>query len=89
MNYLTTSLLPAEILPKLDFSDGIPDDCVTLVAVPTLLLNEKQVRRLVDDLEVRFLGNHDRNLHFALLSDLPDSRQPSREDDPLMTCAPN
>jgi cyclic beta-1,2-glucan synthetase len=84
VNYLTTSLLRAEILPKLDFSDGIPDDCVSLVAVPTLLLNEKQVRRLVDDLEVRFLGNHDRNLHFLLLSDLPDSRQPSREDDPLI-----
>ncbi|MGH9529162.1 MAG: glucoamylase family protein, partial [Terriglobales bacterium] len=84
VNYLTTSLLRAEILPKLDFSDGIPDDCVTLVAVPTLLLNEEQVRRLVDDLEVRFLGNHDRNLHFVLLSDLPDSRQPSREDDPLI-----
>ena len=84
VNYLTTSLLRAEILPKLDFSDGIPDDCITLVAVPTLLLNEKQVRRLVDDLEVRFLGNHDRNLHFVLLSDLPDSGQPSREDDPLI-----
>ncbi len=84
VNYLTTSLLRAEILPKLDFSEGIPDDCTTLVAVPTLLLNEQQVRRLVDDLEVRFLGNHDRNLHFVLLSDLPDSRQPSREDDPLI-----
>ncbi len=31
-----------------------------------------------------FLGNHDRNLHFAILSDLPDSHQPSREDDPLI-----
>jgi cyclic beta-1,2-glucan synthetase len=84
MNYLTTSLLRAEILPKLDFSEGIPEDCLTLVAVPTLLLNEQQVRRLVDDLEVRFLGNHDPNLHFVLLSDLADSRQPSREDDPLI-----
>jgi cyclic beta-1,2-glucan synthetase len=84
MNYLTTSLLPAQIIPKLDFSDGVPDDCVTLVAIPTLLLNEKQVRTLVDDLEVRFLGNHDRNLHFALVSDLPDSREPAREDDPLI-----
>ncbi|HZR59213.1 MAG TPA: glucoamylase family protein [Terriglobales bacterium] len=84
MNYLTTSLLRAQILPKLDFSESVPDDCVTLVAIPTLLLNEKQVRRLVDDLEVRFLGNHDRNLHFALVSDLPDSREPSSEEDPLI-----
>ncbi len=85
INHLTTSLLTPEILPKLDLSDGIPEDCVTLVAVPTLLLNEKQVRRLVEDLEVRFLGNHDRNMHFALVSDLPDSPEQSREDDPLVT----
>jgi len=73
VNYFVTLLLSAQILPKLDFSEGLPNDCVTLVAVPTLLLDEKQVRRLVDDLEVRFLGNHDPNLHFVLLSDLPDS----------------
>src|SRR5579872_611026 len=73
VNYLVTLALPAQILPKLDFSEGLPSDCVTLVAIPTLLLNEAQVHKLVDDLEVRFLGNHDPNLHFALLTDLPDS----------------
>jgi hypothetical protein len=84
MNYLTTALLPARILPKLDFSAGIPDDCVTMVAVPSLLLREKQVRRLVEDLEVRYLGNRSRNLHFALLTDLPDSAETPNEDDPLV-----
>ncbi len=84
MNYLATNVLAPRILPKLDLSQGMPEDCLTLVAVPSLLLNEKQVRRLVEDLEVRFLGNHDRNLHFALLSDLPDSSEPPKEDDPLV-----
>jgi hypothetical protein len=84
MNYLAVALLPAEILPKLDFSEGVPNDCTTLVAVPTLLLNEKQVRGLVEDLEVRFLGNHDPNVHFALVSDLPDSDQPAPEESPLV-----
>ena len=85
MNYLVSMLLPPEILPKLDFSEGIPDNCVTLVAIPTLLLGEKQVRDLVEDLEVRYLGNHDPNIHFALLTDLADSREPAREDNPLIT----
>jgi len=84
INYLTTTLLPPQILPKLDFSEGVPDDCLTIVAVPSLLLNEKQVHNLVEDLEVRFLGNHDPNIHFALLTDLPDSREPAREDSPLI-----
>jgi cyclic beta-1,2-glucan synthetase len=84
MNYLTTSLLKAEILPKLDFSEDISDDCLTLVAVPSLLLNKEQVCRLVDNLEVRFLGNHHRNIHFALLTDLPDSEELPPEEDPLV-----
>jgi cyclic beta-1,2-glucan synthetase len=89
MNYLTTALLRPEILPKLDFAKSIPEDCTTLVAVPVLLLNEKQVRRLAKDLEVRYLGSHDPNLHFALLSDLPDSPVPSNEDDPLVELCAN
>jgi len=60
MNYLCDYAATPSILPKLDFIEGIPDDCVTMVAVPTLLLNEEQVRGLVESLEVRYLGNHDR-----------------------------
>jgi cyclic beta-1,2-glucan synthetase len=87
MNYLVTLLLPAETLPKLDFSEGLPADCVSMVAIPTMLLSEKQVRKLAEDLEVRYLGNHDPNIHFALLSDLPDSASEPRHDDPLVTLA--
>jgi cyclic beta-1,2-glucan synthetase len=84
MNYLTTALLPPRSLPKLDFCEDIPEDCVTMVAVPTLLLSEKQVRRLVEDLEVRYLGNNYAHLHYALLTDLPDSAETPNEEDPLV-----
>jgi hypothetical protein len=84
VNALITSVLPAHSLPKLDFSERIPDGCATVIAVPALLLNELQVRQLVEDLEVRYLGNRDHNLHFALLTDLPDSRESANEDDPLV-----
>jgi cyclic beta-1,2-glucan synthetase len=88
-NNAITSFFDPEPLPKLDFSRGIPADCTTLVAVPTLLLNEKQVRELVNDLEVRFLANREPNLHFALLTDLPDSVSKPRENDthPLVDLA--
>ncbi len=84
MNYLTSWLLQPQILPKLDFRDGVPNDCTTMVVVPTLLLDEKQVRQLVSDLEVRYLGNMSANLHFALLTDLADSDEQPREDNPLV-----
>jgi cyclic beta-1,2-glucan synthetase len=83
-NYLITLLVAPQILPKLDLTEGVPDDCITLVAVPSLLLDESQVHKLVDDLEVRFLGNHDRNMHFALVTDLADSKVQPREDDSLV-----
>ena len=84
MNYLTTAVLRARILPKLNLSGGVSAENLTLVAIPCLLLNKDQVTRLVDDLEVRFLGNHDPNIHFALLTDLPDSTEPPQEGDPLV-----
>jgi cyclic beta-1,2-glucan glucanotransferase len=89
INNTITAFFDPEPLPKLDFSAGIPNNCVTLVAVPTLLMNEKQVHKLVNDLEVRFLGNRDPNLHFALLTDLPDSISKPHEKDfhPLVDLA--
>jgi cyclic beta-1,2-glucan glucanotransferase len=89
VNALICALFKPEPLPKLDFRKGIPADCATLVAVPTLLLNEQQVRGLVNDLEVRFLGNRDPYVHFALLTDLPDSATKPREEDahPLVNLA--
>ena len=55
-----------------------------MVAVPTLLLKEAQVRDLVLDLEIRFLANRDPNLYFALLTDSPDSEGPVDEQDALV-----
>jgi hypothetical protein len=83
MNDLVTSWLPARLLPKLDFSLGIPDPFKTLVAVPCLLSNESQVTELVRSLEVRYLANRDPNLYFALLTDGPDSNQPFDEVEAL------
>ncbi|MGC9292596.1 MAG: glucoamylase family protein [Acidobacteriaceae bacterium] len=73
LNHIVTALFRPYALPKIDFSAGIPAECKTLVAIPALLLNERQVRELVEELEVRSLANQDPNVHYALLSDLPDS----------------
>ena len=89
INNAVSTIFDPEPLPKMDFSNGIPASCTTLVAVPTLLLNEDQIRELVTDLEVRFLANRDPNLHFALLTDLPDAVSEPREKDahPLVELA--
>ncbi len=89
VNNSITAIFDPHPLPKLDFEAGIPPECTTVVAVPTLLLNEKQVRELVKELEVRFLANRDPQLHFVLLTDLPDSVSKPHVDDsnPLVDLA--
>jgi len=89
MNLLATRWFPPRRLPKLDFSNGIPANCTTVVAVPTLLTSEDQVRQAAEGLEVRFLANRDRNLHFALLTDLPDSTQQFDEREKLVEFCAN
>jgi len=84
MNHLTAWLLSPRRIPRLDFSAGIPEKFLTLVVVPSLLLNEKEVRHIVESLEVRYLGNRDPNLHFALLTDSPDAAKPFDENDTLV-----
>jgi hypothetical protein len=90
-NNSVSTLYDPQPLPKFDFHEAIPAECTTLVAVPSLLLNEDQVRELVNDLEVRFLANRDPNLHFALLTDLPDAISEPRDKDshPLVELAIN
>jgi cyclic beta-1,2-glucan synthetase len=80
-NNIVTALFKAEPLPKMDFGSGIPSEFATLVVVPTLLMNEKQIREMVETLEVHFLANPDPNLSFGLLTDLPDSVTRPREND--------
>ena len=88
MNNLVTALARPRVLPKLDFSEGIPADCSTMVAVPTLLRTEAEIHDLLLDLEIRFLANRDRNLHFALLTDSADSEHaPDRDDQLVELCA--
>jgi len=73
VNLAVTLLLPPRALPRLDFSQGIPDVHRSMVVVPTLLGSRREVDSLIEALEIRYLGNRDPNLYFALLTDFPDA----------------
>jgi cyclic beta-1,2-glucan glucanotransferase len=82
VNYLVTSLLPPQVLPKMSFAkEGIPDDCRTLVVVPMLLTTPDAIQNEVNRLEIRYLGNTDANLRFALLADFADAPRESMPED--------
>jgi cyclic beta-1,2-glucan synthetase len=65
--------IPPRRLPRLDFSDRIPDDARTMVVVPTLLTSTDAVAALLEHIEVLALGNLDARVHFAILSDFADA----------------
>ncbi len=75
MNQFLLFFLSPRVIPRLDFGSSIPEDCATVVAVPTLLISKEHIQHLVRALEIRYLGNVDPNLYFALLTDPPDSDQ--------------
>ncbi len=72
-NWLATLLTTPQLLPRMDYSRGLPPELRTLVVIPTLLGSAHDIEYLLEELEVRFLGNQDPHLHFGLLSDLPDA----------------
>jgi len=85
VNWLVTIFVRPDPLPRLDYSKGIPPESRTLVVVPAMLLNTQNIEELAEALEVRFLANQDKNLHFGLLTDFKDSAQEkSEEDDQLV-----
>lgn len=85
VNWLTTVLATPHLLPRMDFSKGIPPESRALAVIPTLLTSAQDIENLAEALEVRFLANRDENLHFALLTDFRDAREETiPEDDPLL-----
>jgi cyclic beta-1,2-glucan synthetase len=88
VNWLITNLVRPRVLPKLDFEDGIPPECSTLVVIPAILSDSIEVESLVRQLELHYLRNPGNHLYFALLTDFSDADQEHLpEDDDLVELA--
>ena len=74
INWISTLIIRPLILPRMDFSDGIPDDFQTLVVIPSMFNELGELEELLENLEVRFLANRGPNIHFALLTDFKDAK---------------
>ncbi|RUR29569.1 glycosyl transferase [Vreelandella andesensis] len=65
----------AQPLSSLDLSKGIPPALRTLVAMPTLLTSEADLKEQLDRLEVHHLGSGGGAISYALLTDGIDAQQ--------------
>ncbi len=73
VQWATLLLVRPHVLPRLDFSAGIPAAHRTVVAVPTMLTSRADIDGLLESLEVRHLANRDEHLAFALVTDFRDA----------------
>ena len=81
VNWDVTHQIRPHSLPRMDFSEGIPTDCRTIVVIPSLLTNANELDSLLQELEIHFLSNPDPQLTFALLTDFGDAPTQDMPDD--------
>ena len=81
VNHVVTLLMPPRKLARLDFKEGIPADCSTFVAVPSMLVGATSAAHLLERLEITYLANPDPQLRFALLTDFADAKEEHRPED--------
>lgn len=84
VNWLVTRIVPSRVLPKMDFSAGVPAESQTMVVIPALLASSRDVEFLIQQLELHFLSNTDAHIHFALLSDFADAPQEKMPEDDML-----
>lgn len=88
VNWLSTILVHPQLLPRMDYSHGIPTEFRSIVVIPTMLSSESYIEELIEGLEIRFLANREENLHFGLLSDFLDANtETTLQDDALLELA--
>ncbi|MDB5257450.1 MAG: glycosyltransferase 36 [Chitinophagaceae bacterium] len=73
VNWWATLLVKPTFLPRLDFSKGIPIEYRTLIVIPTMLSSAAYIEELIESLEIRFLANREKQLHYGLLTDFSDA----------------
>jgi len=88
INSILTATIPPRILPKMDYSESVPKEFRTVIAIPALLTTQEEIDFLLRQLELHYLANRDRNIGFVLLTDFGDAPQETMpEDDSLIRSA--
>ncbi len=81
INYVSIKTVKPRIIPKLDFSKGLPKEYSTFIVIPTIIDSQEKVKNLIKKLEVYYLANKSENLYLALLGDTTSSKNEKEKID--------
>ena len=87
VNWVSTLIIQPRVLPRMDFSEGVPPEYRTLVVIPTMLTSLEDIEELSEALEVRYLANRDEKIHFGLLTDYLDADEETLPADESLLAA--
>lgn len=74
VQYCLSKKVKTKILPKMDYSEGIPESATTMCVVPMIINKEEDIVKKFKDLESFYLSNKSENLFFTLLGDCKSSK---------------
>jgi len=81
INSILTTILPPRILPKMDYKNKIPRKYRSVVTIPAMLSDSEEIQFLLEQLELHYLANKERNISFVLLSDFSDAPEKTMPED--------
>ncbi len=73
-NRIFTLIGKPAFIPKMEYKQGIPEKCATVVVVPALVTDAKSGCELLGKMEVYWAANQQDNIYFALLSDFKEDK---------------
>ena len=84
IQYISGKIVKPKLIPKMDYSSGIPDEYATMVVIPTIIKNKEKVQEIMRKLEVFYNANKSENLYFTLLGDCSSSKNEKEDFDDVV-----
>lgn len=81
IQYLSSIVAKPKLIPRMDFSSGVPEECSTMVVIPTILKSKEKVVDMMKKLEVYYIANKSDNIYFTLLGDCTSEKNESTSFD--------
>ncbi len=79
LQFILSKFVKPKLIPKIDYTYGVPEECATMVIIPTIVSEKEKVQDLMKKLEVFYLANQSDNIYFTLLGDATSS---SKQEEP-------
>lgn len=90
VQYILGKIVKPKLIPKMDYSNGIPESSSTMVIIPTIVKSAEKTKDLISKLEVFYLANKSDNLFFTLLADAnPSDKENEKYDEEIIQAGIN